>query len=64
QQVNQRCMLLKLSALAVDRDLMEKRLAVHCGWLRQASLVHAGSRAFCNDTSEFWGSNTVLGGNK
>jgi hypothetical protein len=32
-------MFFKLGGLSVDRDLIEKRLAVHCGSLRTASLV-------------------------
>jgi hypothetical protein len=36
----------KCRDLAVDRDLMEKRLAVHCEWLRQASLVTLALESF------------------
>jgi len=39
-------MFLKCRDLAVDPDLMEKRLAVHCEWLREASLVTLAPESF------------------
>jgi hypothetical protein len=44
--VKYRRILFKCRDLAVDRDLMEKRLAVHCEWLRQASLVTLALESF------------------
>jgi hypothetical protein len=39
-------MFLKCRDLVVDPDLMEKRLAVHCAWWEEASLVTLAPECF------------------